>query len=67
MFWGHTLMCLHPARLKALIFALLRAFEFELTAPAEDVQPIGGFIQRAGVRGQEVAALPLLIRPYKRI
>ncbi len=54
-------------RLKALIFALIRAFEFELDAPVEDIQAIGNFIQRAGLRGQEVPALPLIIRLYRRV
>ncbi|PIL33913.1 cytochrome P450 [Ganoderma sinense ZZ0214-1] len=76
--WGHLLTFLGGTRacigyrfslveLKALIFALIRAFEFELTAPAEDIQAIGRFLQRAGLRGQEVPALPLLIRPYRRV
>lgn len=54
------------ARLKALIFTLIRAFELELAAPAEDIQAIGSFIQRVGLRGQEVAALPLVLLPYRR-
>ena len=53
--------------MKALIFTLIRAFEFELAVPAEDVQAVGIFIQRVGVRGQAAPGLPFVIRPVKRI
>lgn len=55
------------SRLKALIFTLIRAFEFELAAPAEDVQAVGLFIQRVGLRGQGRSGLPFVIRPAKRM
>ncbi|TBU24977.1 cytochrome P450 [Dichomitus squalens] len=76
--WGHLLTFLagpHACigyrfslvELKALIFTLIRNFEFELGVPVEDVVPVGGLIvQRPGLRGQKVAALPLILRPYKR-
>ena len=53
-------------RLKALIFTLIRNFEFELGVPVEDVVPMGQIVQRPGLRGQKVAALPLILRPYKQ-
>ena len=54
-------------RLKALIFTLIRAFEFELAVPPEDVQAVGVFIQRVGVRGSGAPGLPFVLRPVKRM
>ena len=52
-------------RLKALLFTLVRAFEFELALPAEDI------VRKTSIVGRPVVAsnpgagpqLPLLIRP----
>ena len=59
----------HAHRLKALIFTLIRAFEFELAVPPEDVQAVGVFIQRVGVRGNGNGGrgLPFLVRPVRRM
>ncbi|KAI1791336.1 cytochrome P450 [Ganoderma leucocontextum] len=75
--WGHLLTFLGGTRacigyrfslveLKALIFTLVRAFEFELAVPVEDVQAVGVFIQRVGVRGQAAPSLPFVIRPARQ-
>ncbi len=56
-----------PFRLKALLFALVRAFEFELAVPHEDILPMGLLVQRPTVRNEldKGAQLPMLIRPYQ--
>ena len=55
-------------RMKALVFTLIRTFEFELAVPAEEIVPFGTFLQRPALRNgkDQGAQLPLLIRPYKR-
>ncbi|PIL29914.1 cytochrome P450 [Ganoderma sinense ZZ0214-1] len=54
--------------MKALVFTLIRTFEFELAVPAEEIVPFGTFLQRPALRNRkdEGGQLPLLIRPYKR-
>ncbi|KAM5542224.1 hypothetical protein V8D89_004097 [Ganoderma adspersum] len=54
--------------MKALVFTLIRTFEFELAVPADEIVPFGTFLQRPALRNgkDEGAQLPLLIRPYKR-
>ena len=56
-------------RMKALVFTLVRTFEFELAVPIEDIKPSGLFVQRPALRSEPAkgAQLPLIIRPYKRI
>ena len=55
-------------RMKAIIFTLIRTFEFELAVPAEEIVPMGSFLQRPALRHNkdEGTQLPLLIRPYRR-
>ena len=55
-------------RMKALVFTLIRNFEFELAVPANDVEPLGTFLQRPGLRSERKrgAQLPLLVRPVKQ-
>ncbi|KAI0744951.1 cytochrome P450 [Earliella scabrosa] len=78
--WGHLLTFLggpHACigyrfslvEMKALVFTLVRTFEFELAVPVEDIKPSGLFIQRPALRSEPAkgAQLPLIIRPYKRI
>ncbi|KAM5543262.1 hypothetical protein V8D89_003136 [Ganoderma adspersum] len=76
--WGHLFTFSGGARacigyrfslieLKALIFTLIRAFEFELAVPAQDVQAVGVFIHRVGVRGNGAPGLPFVVRPVKRM
>ncbi|KAL0573217.1 hypothetical protein V5O48_008737 [Marasmius crinis-equi] len=51
---------------KALLFTLIRAFEFELTVPKEDVLIKRGFaVHRPEIRGKKGNQLPLRIRPVK--
>ena len=55
-------------RMKALVFTLVRAFEFELAVPLDDVVQFGVFIQRPALRSQadKGPQLPLRVRPVKR-
>ncbi|KAI1785120.1 cytochrome P450 [Ganoderma leucocontextum] len=77
--WGNLLTFLGGAHacigyrfalveMKAIIFMLIRTFEFELMVPAEEIVPIGSFLQRPALRNNkgEGSQLPLLIRPYRR-
>ncbi|KAL0577109.1 hypothetical protein V5O48_004862 [Marasmius crinis-equi] len=49
---------------KALIFTLLRGFEFELDVPKEDILIKRGFaVHRPVVRGKEGNQLPVIIKP----
>ena len=56
------------SRMKALVFTLIRTFEFELAVPAEEIIPQGQFLQRPALANKREAGsqLPLLIRPYRR-
>ncbi|KAI0374515.1 cytochrome P450 [Pilatotrama ljubarskyi] len=75
--WGHILAfsggphaCIgyrfSVVELKALLFTMLRAFEFELAADPDDVTTIGMFTQRPALKSVTAkgAQLPVLIRPY---
>ena len=56
-----------PTRIKALLFALVRAFEFELAVPAQDIAATTTkIIQRPHVttEPQKGSQLPLFIKPY---
>ncbi len=55
-------------RMKALIFTLVRAFEFELAVPAEDIQKKSAIVQRPLLRSapKDGSQMPLLMRRYKR-
>ncbi|TBU30862.1 cytochrome P450 [Dichomitus squalens] len=55
--------------MKALVFTLIRRFEFELAVPAEQVVPQGQFLQRPAVTSDRKAGaqLPLIIRAYKGV
>jgi hypothetical protein len=52
--------------MKALLFTLIRAFEFELAVPAEDIHTKQSIVQRPVVASEiELGSqMPLLIRPY---
>ncbi|KAL0057357.1 hypothetical protein AAF712_016007 [Marasmius tenuissimus] len=51
---------------KALLFTLLRAFEFELAVPKDDILIKRGFaVHRPMVRGKEGNQLPVIIKPVK--
>ncbi|KAJ7144946.1 cytochrome P450 [Mycena crocata] len=77
--WGHMLTFLGGPRacigyrfslveMKALLFTLVRAFEFELAVPVADVGKKTAIVQRPIVRSESSAGnqLPLLIRRHIR-
>lgn len=55
-------------RMKALLFTLIRAFEFELAVPATDVYKRFSFVAKPGLVTDRDGPdqLPLLIKPYIR-
>ena len=54
--------------MKALVFTLVRAFEFELAVPPADIQKKSAVVQRPILRSapEEGSQMPLLVRRYKR-
>ena len=54
--------------MKALLFTLVRAFEFELAVPVEDVQKRSAGVQRPLILSakEEGSHMPLLIKRYRR-
>ncbi|KAJ7911563.1 cytochrome P450 [Mycena leptocephala] len=75
--WGHMLTFLGGPRacigyrfslveMKALLFTLVRAFEFELAVPASDIEKKSGVVQRPILRSEPEAGnqMPLIIKPY---
>ena len=52
-------------RIKAIVFTLVRAFEFELALPAEDIVRMTSIVGRPVIASNPSAGsqLPLLIRP----
>lgn len=75
--WGHLLTFLGGPRacigyrfslveMKALLFTLVRAFEFELAVPASDVGKRSTIVQRPFLRSdpESKSQLPLLIKPF---
>jgi hypothetical protein len=54
--------------MKALLFTLVRAFEFELAVPAGDIgdKCMSNIVQRPVVKSEPDAGsqMPLLIKPY---
>lgn len=72
--WGNTLTFLGGPRacigyrfalteMKALLFTLIRAFEFELAVPAADIVKQSEFVIRPFLRTDGTNQLPLLVRP----
>jgi hypothetical protein len=53
--------------MKALLFTLVRAFEFELAVPAEDIGKRTVIVQRPVVLtdGDARGQMPLLVKPYR--
>jgi hypothetical protein len=53
-------------RIKALLFTLVRAFEFELAVPASSIAKKQGIVQRPMVitEKEDGNQMPLLMRPY---
>jgi hypothetical protein len=54
--------------MKALLFTLVRAFEFELAVPVEDIGKRSSIVQRPIIRSQPEAGnqMPLLVKRYVR-
>ncbi|KAF8191593.1 cytochrome P450 [Mycena galopus ATCC 62051] len=78
--WGHMLSFLGGPRacigyrfslveMKALLFTLVRAFEFELAVPLGDIGKKSSIVQRPIIRSDPAAGnqMPLLIKPYIRV
>ncbi|OSC99352.1 cytochrome P450 [Trametes coccinea BRFM310] len=74
--WGHLLSFLGGPRAcigyrfsltetKAALFTLLRAFEFELAVPPEQITTRTAPLQRPFLRGEERPQLPLIVKAYK--
>ncbi|KAI0644393.1 cytochrome P450 [Trametes meyenii] len=76
--WGHLLTFIGGPRacigyrfalveFKALLFTLIRAFEFELAVPEEDILVESARLQRPKVRSmpEQGFQLPLLVKPYR--
>ena len=57
---------LTACRMKALIFTLVRAFEFELAVPASDVQKKATVVQRPIILSakEQGSHMPLLVKRY---
>ena len=54
--------------MKALVFTLVRAFEFELAVPAEDIIRRATIVTRPLLRSapEQGTQMPLYVRPYRR-
>ncbi|KAJ7262670.1 cytochrome P450 [Mycena haematopus] len=77
--WGHILTFLGGPRacigyrfslveMKALLFTLVRAFEFELAVPAADIEKKTSVVLRPIVKSEREAGnqMPLIVKPYIR-
>lgn len=56
--------------MKAILFTLVRSFEFELDAPVAKIKKRTVLVQRVVVvrdDGEEEARMPLVIRPYVHV
>lgn len=66
--WNTLNMPHRTCRIKAILFALVRAFEFELAVPAEDVVSkqqtivLRPFVTSEPDSGSQ---LPLIVKPYR--
>ena len=58
------MLTLPASRTKALVFALVRAFEFELAVKPEEIRKIGEIVQRPFLGEDLKLDMPLLIKPY---
>ena len=54
--------------MKALLFVLLRAFEFELAVPVAEIQKKSAIVQRPLLRSapEKGSQMPMIIRRHKR-
>ncbi|OBZ66432.1 hypothetical protein A0H81_13683 [Grifola frondosa] len=77
--WGHMLSFLGGPRscigyrfslveMKALVFTLVRAFEYELAVPPEEIVSTVVIVQRPFLRSEmhKGSQLPLLVKPHRR-
>ncbi|KAF8435673.1 cytochrome P450 [Boletus edulis BED1] len=77
--WGHLMSFLGGPRacigyrfslveMKAILFTLVRAFEFELAVPVSEIGKKSTLVQRPVLRSDpnNKSQLPLLIQPYRR-
>ncbi|KAF8131040.1 cytochrome P450 [Boletus edulis] len=77
--WGHLMSFLGGPRacigyrfslveMKAILFTLVRAFEFELAVPVSEIGKKSTLVQRPVLRSdpKNKSQLPLLIQPYRR-
>ena len=62
----HPKFC-HP-RIKALLFTLIRAFEFELAVPSDDIIKKVTIVQRPLLKSDPKAGnqMPLILKPVQR-
>ena len=53
--------------MKALVFTLVRSFEFELAVPVEEVETKMGLVQRPTIRSapEKGTHMPLIIKKYR--
>jgi cytochrome P450 len=55
------------AEMKAILYSLIRAFEFELAVPADKIsKKTSGIVQRPVVAGEKGHSMPMIITPYHR-
>jgi len=54
--------------MKALLFTLIRAFEFELAVPSDDIIKTSAFMQRPRVKSDFKSGnqMPLILKPVYR-
>ncbi|PBK62888.1 hypothetical protein ARMSODRAFT_556876 [Armillaria solidipes] len=55
--------------MKAILFTLVRAFEFELTVPGAEIVKRSVFVQRPLLRSNPGAGnqMPIIIKPHQRV
>ena len=62
------MLTVHHVRMKALLFTLVRAFEFELVVPAEDIGKKSSIVQRPYLKSNPEGGnqMPLKVKLYQR-
>ena len=53
-------------RMKALLFSLIKAFEFRMALPKDRIKAKSSIIQRPVVDGEDENRLPLIVTSYQR-
>lgn len=64
--WGSAIADTSNDRMKALLFTLIRAFEFDLAVPAKDIAKKTSVVLRPVLltaEGKHENQMPLLVRP----